>query len=135
MGVGRAGCLYFAIAFAAGFLLGTLRVLFLAPRLGEMPATLLELPVMLALGWLAAGRLVARLHRPSPTRRAAMGAIALGLLLAAEAALGILAFGRSLAAHLALYAAAPQALGLAAQLAFALLPLLRAALSPTSRRG
>lgn len=141
MGVGRAGLLYFAIAFAAGFVLGTLRVLVLAQHLGEFPATLLELPLMLALGWFLAGRLVRRLERPTPARRFAMGVLALALLLAAEAALGILGFGRSLAGHLAAYAEAPKAAGLAAQGLYALLPLLRGTgraglrLSPASRRG
>ena len=43
-----AATLYFAATFAAGFALGTFRTLFLAPRVGEFVAVLIELPIMLA---------------------------------------------------------------------------------------
>ncbi len=50
-----AGVLYFGLVFALGFILGTLRVLVLEPRLGSTGAVLLELPVMLAASWLLCG--------------------------------------------------------------------------------
>lgn len=48
-----AGLAYFTLVFAAGFGLGTLRVLALAPILGEGGAVLLELPIILAIAWMA----------------------------------------------------------------------------------
>lgn len=39
---------YFLTLFALGFALGTIRVLAVAPRIGELAATLAEVPVMLA---------------------------------------------------------------------------------------
>ena len=42
-----AALIYFAIAFGIGFLLGTLRVLWLAPQLGVRDAELAEIPIML----------------------------------------------------------------------------------------
>jgi hypothetical protein len=81
----KAGALYFALAFGAGFALGTLRVLVLVPRLGARTAELVEAPVMLAVTILAARWIVRRLAVPPAwTRRLGMGCIALGLLLAAE---------------------------------------------------
>lgn len=123
----RAGLAYFAAVFAAGFALGTLRVLLLVPRLGEMAAILVELPLMLALSWLASRWLTGRFAvAPQPRPRLAMGAFAFALLLAAELGVSVIAFGRSPAEHLATYREPRALLGLAAQVAFALFPLLQA---------
>jgi len=84
----RAGLLYFALAFGAGFVLGALRMILLVPRVGERTAELLELPVMLGVCWLAARWVTVRQAvPPRPAPRLAMGAIAGALLLAAEFAL------------------------------------------------
>jgi hypothetical protein len=81
----KAGALYFALVFGAGFALGTLRVLLVVPRLGASTAELIEAPVMLAVTFLAARWTVRRLGVPPAwTLRLGMGGIALGLLLAAE---------------------------------------------------
>lgn len=117
---------YFATVFAAGFALGVLRTLVLEPRLGPVAAVALELPVMLGLAWLACGRILRRWPL-QPGQAAVMGAIALALLLLAEAALSVLLAGRTLSEHLALYAQAAHRLGLAGQLLFAAWPVVRAA--------
>lgn len=44
------------LLLAAGPLLGTLRIFVLAPRLGPDAALALELPVMLAIAWVATSR-------------------------------------------------------------------------------
>jgi len=81
----KAGALYFALVFGAGFVLGTLRVLFVVPRLGGRNAELIEAPLMLAVTFLAARWTVRRLAVPPVWRHSlAMGCVALGLLLAAE---------------------------------------------------
>ena len=119
-----AGVRYFLAVFALGFALGTLRTLFLAPRLGETVAVLIELPVMLTAAWLICGVLLRR-HAFTARDAALMGATAFVLLMLAEACLSVLLAGRSLAEHFALYAALPNQLGLAGQIAFALIPLIR----------
>jgi len=84
----RAGLIYFALTFGAGFALGSLRILLLVPRVGARAAELLELPVMIGISWLAARWVTGRLAvPPRPAPRLAMGAIAGALLLAAEFAL------------------------------------------------
>lgn len=81
----KAGALYFAIVFGVGFVLGTIRTLWVAPRVGTRIAELLEAPVMFAITILAARWIVLRLRIPvRPPARLGMGGIALGLLLFAE---------------------------------------------------
>ncbi len=120
-----AGLAYVAIAFAAGFALGVLRVTFIAPRLGETAAVLTELPIMLAVSWLACRWIIARFSVPATlAARATMSGLALTLLLAAETILGTLGLGRTLSDHLASYQNLPERLGLAAQILFGLFPLI-----------
>lgn len=81
----KTGVVYFALVFGMGFLLGTLRVFLVAPRLGARTAELIEAPFMLAVTFLAARWTVRRLAVPAGwAPRLAMGGVALGLLLAAE---------------------------------------------------
>src|SRR5581483_10858148 len=44
----RAGVVHFAAVFTTGFVLGTIRVLWVLPRLGTRTAELIESPIMLA---------------------------------------------------------------------------------------
>lgn len=122
----RAGLAYFAIVFAAGFALGTLRVTVLVPQLGETSAVALELPLMLAVSWLACRWLLGAFRLPARRApRAAMGAVGFALLMAAEFGLGLVV-GRGPAVQLAGWREPAGALGLAAQVAFGLFPILQA---------
>lgn len=122
----RAGGLYFAIVFAAGFVLGALRVLVLAPRLGELLAVLAELPVMLAIAWLVCGWLIERLRVPPRLGpRLVMGSVAFSLLIAAEVGLSMLLFGRSLPEFWASLTTLEGGTGLAGQLLFGSMPVFR----------
>lgn len=121
-----AGVLYFVAVFAIGFVLGTLRVLVLLPRMGELAALAVEQPMMLMLSWAIAGVLIRWCDVPARAgARLAMGGIALPLLLLAEAALGVLGFRQNLSQHLGHYLTPAGALGLAGQGAFGLIPWLR----------
>lgn len=98
----KAAASYFGLVFGAGFVLGMIRVLLVAPRVGERAAELLEMPFMLAVVIVAA-RLVERrfaLAR-SVGVRVRVGAVALALLLAAELLLAVVLSGRSLADYVA----------------------------------
>lgn len=124
-----AGVLYFLTVFALGFALGVLRVLCIEPRLGSVGAVLFELPVMLSASWIVCGWLVRWLRlSPAIVDRLIMGGVAFALLMIAELAVSVLAFGRTPAEHLSTYRSLSALLGLAAQLAFAAMPLF-------SRRG
>jgi vacuolar-type H+-ATPase subunit I/STV1 len=122
----RAGFLYFIIVFGIGFLLGTIRVLTLIPRLGELISTLVELPIILSAAWIVCGLLVVRLRVPPQWQsRLTMGVLAFALLMMAESGLAVWLFGRTIPEHLESYWLLPQAIGLAGQVIFALFPLLQ----------
>jgi len=81
----KAGVLYFASVFGAGFVLGTIRILWIVPSFGERMAELMEAPSMFMVTIFAARWIVRRLAVPStPLSRLGMGCVALALLLVAE---------------------------------------------------
>ena len=81
----KAGVLYFALVFGAGFVLGTIRVLWVVPRVGMRTAELMETPIMFVVTILAARWVVRRLALPTaPATRLGVGLVALGFLLATE---------------------------------------------------
>ena len=81
----KAGVIYFLIVFAAGFVLGPIRIRWVVPHFGVRVAELMEAPVMLVVIVLAARWLVQELSLPFTLfMRFGMGFIALGLMLVAE---------------------------------------------------
>jgi type IV secretory pathway TrbD component len=81
----KTGVLYFALVFGAGFVLGTVRTLWVVPRVGTRTAELMEAPIMLAVTIVAARWTVLRLSVPMMwSARLEMGCIALLLMLIAE---------------------------------------------------
>ncbi|MGR3760590.1 hypothetical protein ACUXV3_10735 [Roseobacteraceae bacterium NS-SX3] len=121
-----AAAAYFALVFACGFVLGTLRILVLLPAAGELGAVLAELPVILAFSWWAAGRLTRGRPALQPgAARLGMGGWAFALLMAAEFVLATTAMGLDGAAFAGRWGTLPGALGLAGQIVFALIPWLR----------
>ena len=81
----RAALAYFALVFGAGFILGSIRVPFLVPRLGERVAELIEMPFMFVIIVFAARFIVKRFALPiAAPLRLSVGIVALALLLIAE---------------------------------------------------
>lgn len=115
---------YFLALFALGFVLGTIRVMFVVPRYGELIATSAEVPVML-MAALFACRWAIRRWRvpPSLVIRWAMVLWFLALLFAFETVLGAMLFGRSVAEQWVLFASPAGLVGLSAQIIAALLPV------------
>jgi hypothetical protein len=85
MRVLKAGILYFAIVFRAGFLLGPIRILWVVPRIGARTAEVLEAPIMLATTIVVAWWITRRFPVPRAlSSRLGMGVVALVLMLIAK---------------------------------------------------
>lgn len=121
-----AGLLYALVTYTIAFALGAFRTIVIVPLTGPIVAVLLETPVVLTVAWLLCRPIVRRCAVPTAwPARAAMGLVALFVILLLEAALATLGFGQTLAQHFAAYAETGPQLGLAAQIAFAAIPLVR----------
>ena len=132
----KAGVIYFALVFGAGFVLGTIRTLWIAPRVGTRNAELMEAPLMLLVTIVAARWIVARLGvqaRWPP--RLGMGAIALALLLVAEFALVSSVRGVSIKEYLATRDPVSGTVYYAMLGLFALMPLLVGRRDPPREGG
>jgi len=93
-----AGALYAITVFLIGFILGTIRILLLAPHLGETTAVLVEAPMMLVASWFVCRWWVDRLDvTRTVLARSLTGLVAFLVLMSAEIGLGGV-LGRSLSA-------------------------------------
>lgn len=119
-----AGSIYFVILFAIGFAFGTIRVLVLAPRFGDLAATMVEVPIMLGAAFLVCRWVIRRWQVTARwSHRWTMVVIFLLLLVLFETGLGALLFNRSIAGQFAVLATAAGVLGLSAQIVAALFPV------------
>jgi hypothetical protein len=120
----RAAALYFALVFSLGFVLGTIRTIWLAPRTGPLLAVLAELPLILAGSWFICRWLLRRMATPlAPTEALAMGEAAFFMLMVAEFVLASMAFGQSPLAYMQSWSTPHGILGLVGQLLFGMMPL------------
>ena len=78
------GVVYFSLVFGVGFMLGTVRVLAVEPRLGERWAELAEAPLMLTAIILSARFVVRRLPATHRAAYIVSGGVALLLLVFVE---------------------------------------------------
>jgi len=121
----KAGLLYFAIVFGMGFVFGTVRTVWVVPRVGTRLAELIETPIMLLVTIVAARWTVLHLAVPSaPSTRIGMGGLALCLLLVAEFGLVLWLRGLSIREYLATRDPVSGTVYYVMLGAFALMPLL-----------
>ncbi len=115
---------YFLALFALGFVLGTIRVVFVAPRFGQLAGTVAEVPVMLTAAYVIC-RWALNHWRVSPRSaiRWTMVLLFLVLLFIFETLLGLALFGRTLLEQWAALVTLAGVLGLSAQVIAALLPV------------
>jgi hypothetical protein len=118
-----AASVYFLTLFSLGFVLGTIRVIFVAPRFGTFAATIAEVPIMLIAAFWACRWSIRRWQVSGAiTTRIAMAIWFLVLLFVFETALGSALFGRTMTEQWAVLATSAGLIGLAAQVIAALLP-------------
>ena len=118
-----AASVFFLALFSLGFALGTIRVLFIAPRFGPLAATAAEVPIMLIAAFWACRWSIRHWRVPSAiTTRLAMALWFLVLLFVFETVLGAALFGRTMTEQWSALATPAGLIGLAAQVIAALLP-------------
>ncbi|MEQ1649262.1 MAG: hypothetical protein ABL898_11800 [Hyphomicrobiaceae bacterium] len=119
-----AGVVYFALVFAAAFMLGILRQMVIAPLVGAVAAVAIEMPVVLFISYLACRAVVAWFKLSEALYvRALVGVVAFGLLMAAELMLSNLLFGIGAADFIASFITLQGLIGFAGQVIFAMMPL------------
>ncbi len=119
----RAGLAYTTAVFAVAFVVGAIRVSFVAPRLGDLVAVLLEAPIVLAVSWQFARWCTRRFRVSASARdRLLMGGVAFTFLMALELAVAVLAFGETADQYFGKFGTTPGIVGLAAQICFAAIP-------------
>lgn len=122
-----AGMTYFALVFGAGFILGSIRVPLLVPRLGERAAELIEMPFMLVVVLVSARFITKRFSLPAAALpRLGAGFLALGLLVAAEVVLVVALQQRTLGEYVASRDPVSGLVYLAMLVLFAVMPLVLA---------
>jgi hypothetical protein len=126
----KAGLVYFALVFGAGFLLALVRVPLVVPLLGVRFAELLEMPLMFVAILLSAQFVVARFTLPAAAGvRIGCGVLALAVLVAAELAL-VLVQGHHIADYVASRDSVSGSVYLVMLAVFAAMPLLIERLKP-----
>jgi hypothetical protein len=121
----KAAATYFALVFAAGFVLGPIRELWLVPYWGSTAGILIEAPFMVAAMILAVRRVLRRFAVPAGTvPRLVVGLLAFGLLMIAELAGALVLRGWSLEHYLASLGTLPGLISLLLFLLFAAMPAL-----------
>jgi hypothetical protein len=123
----KAAASYFALVLGTGFVLGSIRVPFLVPRLGERYAELLEMPFMFVAILMAARFVVRRFDLPARlTVRLGVGFAALALTVVAELLLATVLQDRSIMDYIASRDPVSGSVYVAMLLVFALMPAILA---------
>jgi hypothetical protein len=125
----KAAVLYFVLVLGTGVVLGSIRVPFLVPRLGERYAELLEMPIMFVAIVLAARYVIRRFDLPaSLSVRLRVGFAALAMSVLAELLLAAALQGRSVVRYIASRDPVSGSVYLVMLLLFALMPSILARL-------
>jgi hypothetical protein len=120
----KSALLYSSLAFAAGFVLGPVRMFILAPRVGAVVAVLIEAPLILTASFFIARWVLRRFATGASVRqRLTIGVVAFVMLMATEFMMSI-ALGVGQRAYLVSLFAPAGAIGLVGQVLFAFIPLL-----------
>ncbi|NTU45922.1 MAG: hypothetical protein HGA99_10495 [Chlorobiaceae bacterium] len=121
-----AGFLYFAFVLGTGFVLGSFRVPFIVPRLGERWAELAEMPIMAVVIFYSAGYILRRFPEINQAWKSLLvGFLALALSVCAELGLATLLQEQSLVEYIGSRDKVSGSVYLVLLVVFALMPRLR----------
>lgn len=131
-----AGVTYFGIVFSIAFLFGTIRVILIVPRVGELIAVVMEMPAVLMVSWKSACWTVGKYDIAQRfTDRATMGGVAFVTLICAELSLSVVAFGKTPSEfRREQTSSTPKLLGLAGQVLYGLFPIIEGRLKHRLQR-
>ena len=118
-----AGLVYFGVVFTFAFVMGIVRTLLVAPNVGPTVAVWLELPVVLAVSWVAARRLLRHRSFTLP-QRLIVGVTAFVATMVSEAAFAHVLRGQTVGQWAETLSSPLGLVGLAAQIGFAAMPAL-----------
>ena len=126
-----AGIAYTIAVFVFAFAVGTIRVTLVVPRLGPLLAVIIEVPIVLAVSWLASLWCTRRFKVSRDAgARTLMGAVAFTFLMLLELGFSVFVFGEPVRHYFAKYTSMPAAIGLVMQGCFATLPWVQCHLPP-----
>jgi hypothetical protein len=126
----RAGFVYFLLVFGLGLALGTVRTMLVGAGLSRALLVWIEIPIILAFAWWAAGWCAERFGVAiALASRLIMGLSMFSLLQAGELVVGLVLMGQTAQSHLAALTTGSGAAELLPQLLAALFPLISAKLT------
>lgn len=121
-----AGFLYFLSVFALGFILGTIRTLFVEPLISATWAVLFEVPIMLSFSWHVSRKITRRYKVSAILRdRLILGGVAFGCLMLGEIGISTMLMERTVLEHFANYGMVPVQVGLIGQVLFGFIPAIQ----------
>jgi len=126
------GVLFGTSMFGAGFCLGLIRVLVVAPSIGELYAVLMELPLMFLICWLLSKSYLQKLD--SPNSGFIMGSVAFATLLLFEVALSLLVFDKTVDETLQDFTTIKGKIGLIGQVISSFFPVIQLWAKPKQRQ-
>jgi hypothetical protein len=117
---------YFAVVFGVAFCFGAIRGALLVPRVGELVAVLIELPLILSVSWKSLGWSVRKFDIPPRfVDRIVMGGVAFLLLMVAELTMSVVAFDKTVSNFLQeRVSSTSQIVGLMGQVLYGLFPII-----------
>ena len=122
-GAAWACIVYTTIVFGFAFAVGAIRVTQVAPRVGAVPAVLLEAPIVLAVSWVVSLWCNRRFRVDRDSRaRTLIGVVAFSFLMLLELSFSVFMFGETVSHYLVRMASVSGAIGLATQVCFAAIP-------------
>ncbi|HWD50362.1 MAG TPA: hypothetical protein VG309_10560 [Rhizomicrobium sp.] len=121
-----AGIIYALVVFAAGIVVTLIRLGFLQPEIGPTFASIMELPVILALSWFVSQEVINFQRLGGDViARIAMGVVGFILLILCEFLLANVLFQKSPGMYVASLLVWPGVLGFIGEIVFAVIPILQ----------